>query len=389
MRNCKGRTTSNKGGLNVADIFLSYSRQDSAFVERLSDALAAHSKDVWLDLHTIADGEVFPDAIRRAIEASEAFVFVISPASLSSAYCGHEVDYAVALGKRIVPVLHEVVPEDEIPAAIAERNWIPFLDNSEFERSVDRVVVAVDTDLEYRREHTRLLVKAVEWDRESRDRSFLLRGRELTAAESWLAGAQTGAEPPPTELQRSYLLASRQSNLRRQRRFAVGGLSIAAVSIALLVFALISRSQAITAETTASSRALAAESQNLLTTDPETSVLVASKALKESPTPDALYAARRALDHSTVERALPLAKTSTECQPVARFDADEPLVLRVAVGGQLTAYWASTGMVAWHETLARAIRVCSPSTRPKTWPPSLWQRKSILSTRRPARSADS
>jgi len=338
----------------MADIFLSYSRQNSDFVTRLSDALAAHGKDVWLDLHTIADGEVFPDAIRRAIEESEAFVFVISPASLSSAYCGHEVDHAASLGKRIVPLIYEVVPDDEIPTAIAERNWIPFVDEREFERSVDRLVVAVDTDLEYRKEHTRWLVKAAEWDREGHDRSFLLRGNELAAAEGWLAGAQAEADPPPTELQRSYLLVSRQSNLRRQRRFAVGGVSVAAVAIALLVFALISRSQAVTAETTASSRALAAESQNLLTSDPETSVLVASKALEESPTPDALYAVRLALDHSTVERALPLAKSATNCEPVARFDVHEPLILRVAVGGQLTAYRASTGTVAWHETLAGA-----------------------------------
>ena len=226
-------------------------------------------------------------------------------------------DYAAALGKRIVPVLYQVVPDDDIPAAIAERNWIPFLDNDEFERSVDRVVVAVDTDLEYRKEHTRWLVKAAEWDREGGDHSFLLRGSELAAAEGWLAGAPADADPPPTELQRSYLLASRQSNLRRQRRFAVGGLSVAAVAIALLVFALISRSQAVTAETAASSRALAAESQNLLSSDPETSVLVASKALEESPTPDALYAVRHALDLSNVERALPLAKAASSCPPVA------------------------------------------------------------------------
>jgi WD40 repeat protein len=354
MHDHEQQAASESGGLNMADIFLSYSRRDSDFVTRLNDALAARGKEVWLDLQGIADSEVFPDAIRRAIEESEAFVFAISPASVSSTYCGHEVDYAAELGKRIVPVLYEAVSDEEIPTVIAERNWIPFLDTGEFERSVDRVVVAVDTDLEYRREHTRWLVKAAEWDREGRDHSFLLRGSELAAAEGWLAGAQTDADPPPTELQRSYLLASRQSNLRRQRRFAVGGLTVGAVAIALLVFALISRSQAVTAETTASSRALAAESQNLLASDPETSVLVATKALEESPTPDALYAVRQALDHSTVERALPLARTTTDCQPVARFVGNEPLILRAAEGGQLTAYRASTGTVAWNETVAQA-----------------------------------
>ena len=87
------------------------------------------------------------------------------------------------------------------------------------------------------------------------DNSLLLRGSELSAAESWLAGAKADADPPPTELQRTYLLRSRQANLRRQRRFAGTGLTVAAVAVALLIFALISRGQAVTAESTASSRA--------------------------------------------------------------------------------------------------------------------------------------
>ena len=180
-------------------------------------------KDVWLDTETIADAEVFPEAIRRAIEECETFLFVITPASVESAYCGQEVDYAGELGKRIVPVLRERVPDDVLPVPIRDRNWIPFVDETEFERSVERVVTAVDTDLEYRQRHTRWLVKAVEWERAQEDKSLLLRGSELSAAESWLAGAKADADPPPTELQRSYLLRSRQANLRRQRRFAGDG----------------------------------------------------------------------------------------------------------------------------------------------------------------------
>jgi WD40 repeat protein len=337
----------------MADLFVSYSRRDTDFVRRLCDALTARGKDVWLDTETIADAEVFPEAIRRAIEECETFLFVITPASAESAYCEHEVEYARERGKRIVPVLLERVPDDALPEQIRDRNWIPFDDESEFDRSVERVVTAVDVDLDYRKRHTRWLVKAVEWERAQEDKSFLLRGSELSSAESWLAGAKSDADPPPTELQRSYLLRSRQANLRRQRRLAGAGLTVAAVAVALLIFALISRGQAMTAESTASSRALAAQSANLLGTDPETSLLLAMHALAVSPTPDAMYAVRDALDHSTVRLALPTIGAKV-CYSTAEYNPRMPQILRTTGQGDVIAYSATSGHVQWRERLKGA-----------------------------------
>lgn len=289
----------------MPDVFISYSRRDGDFVSRLTAALDGRGKQVWLDTESIADAEVFPQAIRRAIESSDAFVFVISPEAVRSAYCEQEVAYAGELGKRIVPVLRERVPDPEIPAEIRERNWIPFEDDAEFGSSLDRIVQALDTDLEHRREHTRWLTKAIEWDAADRDRSFLLRGSELTGAEAWLAESERGADPAPTTRQREYLLASRQVHERRQRILVTASLAIAAVAVALLVFALISRGQAVTAKTTANSRALAAESQNDLAVDPGASILLAERALRASSTPEAQLALRQALDASPFVRELP------------------------------------------------------------------------------------
>ena len=193
------------------------------------------------------------------------------------------------------------------------------------------------------------LVKAVEWERAEEDKSLLLRGSELSAAESWLAGAKADADPPPTELQRTYLLRSRQANLRRQRRFAGTGLTVAAVAIALLIFALISRGQAVTAESTASSR-VAAQSTNLLGTDPETSLLLSMKALDVSSTPEAMYAVRDALDHSTVRLALPTMR-ATGCYSTAAYNPGAPQILRTTGDGRLIAYDATSGRVQWDERL--------------------------------------
>jgi WD40 repeat protein len=97
----------------VTDVFVSYSRRDDEFVERLVESISGRGKEVWLDTEGIADADVFPEAIKRAIEGSDAFVFVITPASVCSTFCDSEVEYARELQKRIVPVLREQVPDSE------------------------------------------------------------------------------------------------------------------------------------------------------------------------------------------------------------------------------------------------------------------------------------
>src|SRR4051812_17123292 len=130
----------------MADVFISYSRTDSAFVGTLAERLRAQGKDVWVDVDGIRDAEVFPDALRRAIGSSSGFVFVISPASAKSQFCEREVRDAVELGKRIVPIDLDRVPDEDLPEPIRLRNWIPV--DEDFDTTVARVVKALDTDLD-------------------------------------------------------------------------------------------------------------------------------------------------------------------------------------------------------------------------------------------------
>ena len=287
----------------MADVFVSYSRSDSELVNQLVERLRERGKDVWVDVEGIRDAEVFPAALRRAVEGSDGFVFVISPDSVASPFCEQEVDHAVELNKRIVPLAFRSVPDDRVPEGIRVRNWIPVGDGS-FDSGVERLVQALDTDLDWDRGHTHWLVKAIEWDEAGRDRSFLLRGSELAAAEAWLASG-ADRDPGPTALQQEYVYASRAASTRRQRTLAGASLVVAAVSIALLVFALISRHDAVNERTTAESRALAGQSGNQLAVDPELSLLLAREAVRTKATPDALFALRHALDASPLRLSLP------------------------------------------------------------------------------------
>ena len=102
------------------------------------------------------------------------------------------------------------------PEAVQVRNWVPLDDDDEFAPGVDRLVEALDTDLDWTRGHTRWLLKALEWEAENRDRSFLLRGAEL-AGRRELAGLGAGKQPEPSSLHREYLLSSRIAAARRLR----------------------------------------------------------------------------------------------------------------------------------------------------------------------------
>jgi WD40 repeat protein len=335
-------------GRSVADVFISYSRTDIEFVQRLASSLHELGKSTWIDTSGIADAEVFPQAIRSAIEESDAFLFIITPASVASGFCEQEVTYARSLAKRIVPILRDPVPDDQIPEEIRHRNWIPSTDSDDYDASLARVERALDTDLELRKEHTRILVKAVEWDHEGKERSFLLRGTELKAAEGWLARTGAGADQASTALQRDYVLASRRVAIRRGR-IAVGvSVAVAVIALGLGVLALVARNQAVSSGQGSRALALAAESQNDLSADPEVSVILAQEAVRVKPIPQALTALRQAMDTSALRVALPTVapqQCGFESGPSATYSPSGRHVAETLCTGELVVMDSANGRV--------------------------------------------
>lgn len=339
----------------MPDVFVSYSRRDGEFVNGLVADLESRGKTVWLDTQGIGDGEVFPEAIRHAIEQSDGFLFIITPESAASQYCEQEVEHALSLNKRVVPVLREPVPDDALPEAIRVRNWIPFTRDVDQASASQRLTDALDTDIEHVHAHTRWLVKALDWDSHDRDSSFLLRGSELAAAESWLAGVGDRAEPAPTALQREFLYAGRHASSRRQRLIVAASLVVVVIALALAGFALLSRSQAVSAEhraTTAStvseSRRLASESGVQLAVDPERSILLGVQAIHTAVTPEATYALRRALDDSPLRVRLPgvgLQPYNGFWGPAVSYTPDGKLLAEGSEGGFVTVFDAATGKI--------------------------------------------
>ena len=283
----------------MADVFVSYSRRDQEFVSRLVQALEARGRDVWVDWDDIPPTADWLAQIRAGIEEANDLIFVISPDSIASEVCASELAVADELNKRIVPLLVRDVESKDAPEAVGRHNWIFFDDPEKFDESVETLVGALDTDLDHVNAHTRLLVAAQRWEREDRNRSLLIRGTELNAAEAWLdAASAEKKQPAPLPLQAEFVRASRQATERRQR-ITVAAVSVAlVVAIALAIVALVQRSNAIDQRNAATAGELDAQAQNQYDTDPELSVLLATEAAETDPGDATEEALRQAMGRS-------------------------------------------------------------------------------------------
>ena len=250
--------------------FISYSRKDREFVQRLHAALAARGKSGWVDWEGIPPSAAWLEEIHAAIDAVQAFLFVLSPDSVKSQVCGAEVAYARSRGKRLIPVICREVEEGGVPEELARVNWVLLRPQDDFERGVAALVQVIDTDLDWVRLHTRLLIRAQRWTEQAHDRSTLLRGRELKQAEDWLFGVQEDASTV-TQLHRDYIRASREAARRTQRTILASTAGALVVMAALAVLAWTERN-------TARSRELAAVARERLADEPELAGSVAISA---------------------------------------------------------------------------------------------------------------
>jgi WD40 repeat protein len=313
-------------------VFISYSRRDKAFVQRLHDALVARDYEVWVDWEDIPPSAEWFEEIQAGVRSADGFIYVISPDSVSSAVCTRELDNALAQNKRVVPVIYREPDGATVPEQAAALNWVFLRDADDFDAGLATLLTALETDLEHVRVHTRLGIQANRWESDGRDRSLLLRGSDLSSAEQWLA-AGAGKRPEATQLQREYLLASRQSATQRQRTL-IGGVSVALViAVALAVVALIQRANAVHESHVAYARSLDTAAQLNDSIDPELSVLLSVRAADVNPSAQTESALRASLAQSQVRARYPLVARDAAGDVIWSPDGRRLLVTSPGVGG--------------------------------------------------------
>ncbi|MBT9313525.1 TIR domain-containing protein [Leptothoe kymatousa] len=224
----------------LQDAFISYGRADSkGFASKLNQCLIDQGLEVWFDFDDIPLGVDYQNQIDDGIERSKNFLFVIAPHSVNSAYCRLEIEHALRLGKRIIPLLHvEAIDKDiwqqrnpqgtdadwkdyqanglhssfpNMHPIISKINWVYFREGvDDFQTSFQGLLTIFERQQDYVEQHTALLSQALVWQRHQRQVQYLLVGQNRIRAEQWLKQKFTEEQAPcqPTELQCEFICES-------------------------------------------------------------------------------------------------------------------------------------------------------------------------------------
>jgi TIR domain/WD domain, G-beta repeat len=207
-------------------VFNSYSRDDIEIADGLEVMRELADFAPALDRHGISGAENWQQRLGAMIRDADTVVFVLSPASARSNICKWEVEEAVRLGKRIVPVAGRPLDGATPPPALGELNYIffypePKRPGSGIKRGTAELIKALRTDLSWMRDHTRYLQRAMEWQAGGRQKNRLLTGSDVSEAKGWAARRPRDA-PEPTALHLEFIatsenwLAEQQDEQRRQ-----------------------------------------------------------------------------------------------------------------------------------------------------------------------------
>jgi len=219
-----------KTSLKESDVFISYGRAESKiFASKLYNFLTENNLEVWFDQNDIPLAVDFQNQIDEGILKAKHFIFIIAPHSLKSDYCLKEINLAIKYNKPIIPILH-IEPQskeiwDKMHPVISKLNWIYCRQNFEqgvpleklksiddIEKNFNSINEIIKNNSEYKTLHRDLLIKAVEWDRNQRNKEFLLSGVQMADSEKWIKIEFKDQQPPclPTDLHCEYICESKE-----------------------------------------------------------------------------------------------------------------------------------------------------------------------------------
>jgi WD40 repeat protein len=225
----------------VGGVFVGHVGRDAAFAEALEARLGTLGRPPAEDLG-----------------AADAAIFVVTPAAVASPAWLAELEQARRLGTLVVPVARIAVPDGALPESVGTP--IAFEAGSDPEVGLAAVLAAL----------------------------------------GWAPAAEPEPEPEPPPAPTTPA-PEPVAPPRSHRRAVVMGIVGVAVVAVLAGAAVASRS----GSGAARSRALAAQSAGEVVTDPARAIVLAASAVRHSPTPEAMFALRRALDASPLVGRIP------------------------------------------------------------------------------------
>ncbi len=193
----------------TSDAFISYSRREQGFARQLVEAFAQRGYNAWFDRNDVRPAGEFWEDIKAGIEEASAFIFIMSPDSITSEPCLNELKYALHCGKKLIPLHYRPVDRQRVPEQMNKLDWI---EGASFDEMFEKTLRAILTDKEDWKQAGRWLRSGSEWQKNHKQNSgLLLHGKDLKKAEEWLKKAEhePDKKPHPLPLHVQFIRESR------------------------------------------------------------------------------------------------------------------------------------------------------------------------------------
>lgn len=106
-------------------IFVSYARQDAGAIASISQTIEGLGQELWFD-RQLSGGQQWWDVILERIRGCDAFLFLLSPNSAKSKACRHELQYAIANERPLLPIMVSTVDTRLFPEGLANFQYVDY-----------------------------------------------------------------------------------------------------------------------------------------------------------------------------------------------------------------------------------------------------------------------
>ncbi|MEW8507583.1 MAG: toll/interleukin-1 receptor domain-containing protein [Candidatus Thiodiazotropha sp.] len=199
----------------MADVFISYSRKDTDFVDSLIAFFEQQQITYFRDTKDLPPAVIWRDELKSAILDADNLLFIISPDSVDSEYCRMELEFAAEHNKRLIPVEYRCTDHAAIPRQLSRWQTLVF-DDTARDKALNHIHRLIRQEREWRKQGSDYLRRAENWHAEPEAWGFLAR-EELESARSWIEKG-SAMEPGPTQLQLRYITESEAFHLQEAEK---------------------------------------------------------------------------------------------------------------------------------------------------------------------------
>jgi hypothetical protein len=120
----------------MTELFISYSRRDTEFVQKLVADLQRHGHHVWLDTTSIPGDATWTRAIEAGITRADAVLVVVSPDSMASEWVEREIHFALSKKK---PIFCLRLKRADTPLTLSGKQVIK-VDGANYDHGIQRLL---------------------------------------------------------------------------------------------------------------------------------------------------------------------------------------------------------------------------------------------------------